>query len=197
MINFGTYISFAVLIVFIAIVMNNPRCREAVAEFRPTPLKAMVFIGFLNGAMFLTPIHWTVGTGETIMAVTGLMKPYLGSERLQELFPFYWGINYLPRDFWNYRVWISLGMLCGSFIAAYMSNEFRVRWPKSPARVVQICIGAFLLGFGLRLGIFCNVGSFFDGVPSLVLGSMITATGIAIGAYLASILVIKRQYRGG
>ena len=79
---------------------------------------------------------------------------------------------------------LKLGLIFGAFATAILAGEFKVRVPAKKIRFVQGFVGGFLMGFGARLGMGCNIGAFFTAVPSLALAAWIFAPGLAIGAWL-------------
>jgi len=78
----------------------------------------------------------------------------------------------------------NLGLIFGAFATAMLAGEFKVSIPAKKIRFVQGFVGGFLMGFGARLGMGCNIGAFFTAVPSLALAAWVFAPGLAIGAWL-------------
>ncbi len=74
-------------------------------------------------------------------------------------------------------------LILGSFTAAYLSGDFRIRFPKLN-RLHNPVIGGFLMGVGSRLAPGCNIANMFSGVALLSLHSLLAAAGILIGAYV-------------
>lgn len=79
---------------------------------------------------------------------------------------------------------LNLGMIAGSFIAALLAAEFKLRFPRRALRYVQSLGGGVGMGYGAGLGLGCTVGAFFSAIPSLALNGWAFAGALAIGAYL-------------
>lgn len=110
----------------------------------------------------------------------------------------------VPADTWPYfeeiglegspitRVagYLTLGMLGGSLIGALLSGNFRIRMPANRSRLVQGFVGGFLAGFGARLAMGCNLGSFFSAVPQFSLHGWLFMLGMFPGTYLGTRLAL-------
>ncbi|MBI5166846.1 MAG: YeeE/YedE family protein [candidate division NC10 bacterium] len=83
------------------------------------------------------------------------------------------------------------GIIAGSLLAALLAREFKLRTPPNRARYAQALVGGILMGYGARLAMGCNIGSFFSAIPSLALNGWVFAVGLAIGSYFG-VLAIKR-----
>lgn len=153
--------------------------------FRKTldPVIALGAIAVLEIGLFLLIGSWTVGGGETMM--TGLMAQAVLGDELKRL-PF-WSLVFEPRaDYW--KIYISLGMLCGAFVGAVLSKEFYLRLPRRVSEWVLITIGGLLMGIGIRLAFICNVSTFFGMTPELNLGGYLAISGIVAGAWVGSLI---------
>ena len=89
------------------------------------------------------------------------------------------------------ETFIVLGIVAGSFVAALLAREFKVRLPQQRRRYVQALGGGVLLGYGGGLGIGCTLGAFFASIPSLSLGGWVFALGLMGGAW-TGVQVIRR-----
>ncbi|GMU41174.1 MAG: sulfur transporter [Chloroflexota bacterium] len=86
---------------------------------------------------------------------------------------------------------LNTGIIAGSFTAAILAREFRIRAPRSPRRYLQSLGGGVIMGYGAGLGLGCTIGAFFSAVPSLALNGWVYAVALAGGAYLG-VQVIRR-----
>ena len=86
---------------------------------------------------------------------------------------------------------LNLGIVGGSFIAAMLSGDFKLRWPRQKKVYVRVLLGGLFMGYGAGLASACAVGGFFSAVPSLGLNGFAFGASILIGA-LAGLQVIKR-----
>jgi uncharacterized membrane protein YedE/YeeE len=76
-----------------------------------------------------------------------------------------------------------LSVIVGSFIAAKLSGDFRLRWPKVQ-RLHNPVVGGLLMGVGSRLAPGCNIANLFSGVALLSLHSILAGAGIILGTYV-------------
>lgn len=86
---------------------------------------------------------------------------------------------------------ITVGLIFGSFAAALLANEFKLRFPRTATRYVQALGGGVVMGYGAGLAIGCTIGAFFSSVPSLSLAGWAFALALAGGAFLG-VQAIKR-----
>ena len=76
-----------------------------------------------------------------------------------------------------------LSVIVGSFVAAKLSGDFRLRWPKVE-RLHNPVVGGLLMGVGSRLAPGCNIANLFSGVALLSLHSLLAGAGIILGTYV-------------
>lgn len=150
------------------------------------PVIALIAIAVLDLFLFLVVGAWTVGGGETMM--TGLMAKAVMGDALDRL-PF-WHLVFVP-TFGYWKIYISLGMLCGAFVGAILSKEFFLRFPRRLSEWVMITIGGLLMGIGIRLAFVCNVSTFFGLTPEMNLGGYLAVSGILAGAWVGSMIYKK------
>lgn len=89
------------------------------------------------------------------------------------------------------RTVLDLGIIAGSLLSALFASEFRVRFPRSFQGAAWSMAGGLLMGYGARLGMGCNIGSFFNGIASLSLHGFIFGLGLVFGAYLGVHLLLR------
>ncbi|MFB6352883.1 MAG: YeeE/YedE family protein [Halobacteriales archaeon] len=74
-------------------------------------------------------------------------------------------------------------LVVGSFLAAVLSGDFRIRYPKLE-RLPNPVVGGFLMGVGSRLAPGCNIANLFSGVALLSVHSFLAGAGIVLGTYV-------------
>jgi uncharacterized membrane protein YedE/YeeE len=85
----------------------------------------------------------------------------------------------------NWIAWLIIGTVVGSFIAALIARELKLRVP--PIKRLLITFGGgLLMGFGAVLSGGCNITHILSGVPQLSLGSFLAGISIILGAWLMS-----------
>lgn len=88
---------------------------------------------------------------------------------------------------------INFGIILGVAMAAFISQEFKIRKEDWRGYAVAL-VGGALMGFGTVVMIPCNVGGFYTATMALSLSGPVTVLGLLPGAYLGG-LFLKRQVR--
>ena len=91
----------------------------------------------------------------------------------------------------TWGLFLDTGVIGGSFIAAMLSGEFRLRRPRQGSVYIRVLSGGLLMGYGAGLASGCTIGGFFSALPSLGLNAFIFGASLFVGA-LAGLQVIKR-----
>ncbi len=86
---------------------------------------------------------------------------------------------------------MNTGVVGGAFLAAMISGDFKLRWPRQTSVYIRVLSGGLLMGYGAGLASACAIGGFFTAVPSLGLNGFAFGGSILLGA-LAGLQVIKR-----
>ena len=86
----------------------------------------------------------------------------------------------------THMLFLVIGMIFGSFIAALLSGEFKIRIPRERKRYVQALGGGTVMGYGAGIAMGCTIGGFFSAIPSLGLNGWIFALCLAAGAWLGT-----------
>ena len=97
----------------------------------------------------------------------------------------------------DYVVVLVLGLLVGSFVAAWLSGELRVevlRGPRSSIayRLVLGLLGGVMAGFAARLARGCTSGQALVGGAELSLGAWVFMICIFVGGWMAAWFVRKQ-----
>jgi len=91
----------------------------------------------------------------------------------------------------TWGLFLNIGIIAGSFIAATISGDFRLRRPRQTAVYVRVLLGGLLMGYGAGLASACTIGGFLSAVPSLGLNGFAFGAAMLIGAFLG-LQIIKR-----
>lgn len=157
----------------------------------PTALGGLL-LGVLNVFEYLYQQPWGVTTEMSLWAgwiAKGLGLPaegllYYGGRPA--------GYELLRQPPWQSGgAFLDVGIVAGSFLAALLANEFKLRAPRVPVRYAQALVGGLLMGYGARLAQGCNIGAFFSAIPALGVNGWVFALGLALGSY-AGVQVIRR-----
>ncbi|MHB0869815.1 MAG: selenium metabolism membrane protein YedE/FdhT [Chloroflexota bacterium] len=92
--------------------------------------------------------------------------------------------------------WINIGMLLGALIGALLSTNFKIRMPRQRIRLVQGFVGGAIAGFGARLAMGCNLGSFFSAIPQSSFHGWLFMAGLFLGTYLGTKIVLLPVFLG-
>lgn len=86
---------------------------------------------------------------------------------------------------------LNVGLLGGSFLAALLAREFKLRVPRKRVRYAQSLGGGVLMGYGSGLALGCTAGAFFSAIPSLALNGWVFALALVAGVAIG-VQVIER-----
>ncbi|MBI2914453.1 MAG: selenium metabolism membrane protein YedE/FdhT [Firmicutes bacterium] len=82
--------------------------------------------------------------------------------------------------------WLVIGMFLGAFAGALVSGNFKIRVPRQKIRLLQGFVGGTLSGFGARLAMGCNLGSFFSAIPQFSFHGWLFMAGLFAGTYIGT-----------
>ena len=157
-----------------------------------SPMPAIIALGVMAAYYFgLTGTYWAV-TGEFtrwgghIMNLLGVDTSTWGYFKIL-------GLQGTPLD----RVdgVMIIGMFTGAFAAAAMANNVKFRLPQSNIRIAQALIGGIIAGFGARIGMGCNLASFFTGIPQFSLHAWFFTIMTLVGVWLGTKVVLLSLFR--
>lgn len=145
-----------------------------------SPIPAVIALGVLSAYYFgITGTYW---------AVTGEFTRWGG--HFLELFGVdvsSWGYYKLMSIEGNIFTRIDgvmiIGMFAGCIAAAFWGNNIKFRLPLNNIRIYQALIGGIIAGFGARLGMGCNLASFFTGIPQFSFHAWVFTAFMMVGVY--------------
>ncbi|MBX5491725.1 MAG: selenium metabolism membrane protein YedE/FdhT [Chloroflexi bacterium] len=80
--------------------------------------------------------------------------------------------------------WLIFGMFGGALIGSLLSSSCQLRVPRQRRRLFFGFLGGVLGGFGARLAMGCNLGSFFSAIPQFSLHGWLFMLGLFAGTWL-------------
>ncbi|GAA0732021.1 YeeE/YedE thiosulfate transporter family protein [Clostridium oceanicum] len=86
--------------------------------------------------------------------------------------------------FLNQYTILNLGVILGSLIATLLACQFRFKKIKNKKQLMFALLGGIMMGYGTRLGIGCNIGALFSGIPSLSMHAWIFGIFTILGAWV-------------
>lgn len=154
------------------------------------PFYSILFIGLLSAYYFgITGSAWAV-TGEFTRWGGEILGLFGVDVRQWE----YFQIIGLKGDVLTRKDGVMIiGMFLGALIASLFANNFKIRLPQNKTRVMQALIGGAIAGFGARLGMGCNLASFFTGIPQFSLHAWFFTIMSVVGVYVGT-KVIKMPF---
>ncbi|MDY0407745.1 YeeE/YedE family protein [Virgibacillus soli] len=138
------------------------------------------FTAILVGIIAIIAWPLSVATGR--MAGLGITTP--SANILQFLV-----INDL--SYLNWGVFLVLGILLGSFLAAKASHEFRFRMPDAKTGITSF-VGGNIMGFGASLAGGCSIGNGLVATAMMTWQGWIALLFIILGTWTASYFVFMR-----
>jgi len=91
----------------------------------------------------------------------------------------------------TWGLFLNTGIIAGSFVAATISGDFRLRRPRQISVYIRVLSGGLLMGYGAGLASACTIGGFFSAIPSLGLNGVAFGVAVCAGA-IAGLQIIKR-----
>jgi hypothetical protein len=86
---------------------------------------------------------------------------------------------------------LDAGVIFGSFVAAVLASEFKIRLARQKRRYVQSAAGGVAMGYGAALAVGCTIGAFFSAIPSLGLNGWAFGLSLLAGSF-AGVKIIQR-----
>lgn len=150
-----------------------------------------LLLALLNIALFLvrgTP--W--GITQAFTYWSGKIAALLGIPT--DKWPFFFRDNPVLQDgtyFFNSESFLDIGLVVGAFLAALAASEFRLRKIRSVRQAASALVGGVLMGYGARVALGCNVGSFYSGVSCLSFHGWFFLVFALLGTYLGTKILLK------
>lgn len=146
-----------------------------------------VLLGIINVIyLFLTGKPWTIT---------------FGFFRWGEYFLKLMGLNTSNWGIWNFHknisplqdlsTWSNLGIIAGAFIAILLAGHLKIKKIKSKKYFWLALLGGWMMGYGARVAVGCNIGGFYSAVSSFGLNGWLYLPFVIIGILLGSKIVIK------
>lgn len=157
-----------------------------------SPMPAIIALGVMAAYYFgLTGTYWAV-TGEFtrwgghILNLIGIDTSTWGYFKII-------GLQGTPLD--RIDGMMIIGMFAGALAAALMANNVKFRLPQSNIRIFQALIGGIIAGFGARIGMGCNLASFFTGIPQFSLHAWFFTSMTLAGVWVGTKIVFLPIFR--
>ncbi|MFZ5942725.1 MAG: YeeE/YedE thiosulfate transporter family protein [Bacillota bacterium] len=86
---------------------------------------------------------------------------------------------------------MNLGLVAGALISILFLSQFKIRKVKSKKQAAVAILGGFLMGYGARVAMGCNIGGFFSAIPSLSLSGWVFGISVFAGVWVGSKILIR------
>ncbi|MFP4661453.1 MAG: YeeE/YedE thiosulfate transporter family protein [Halanaerobiales bacterium] len=157
---------------------------------------------------------WSYKKGAILLAIINIIYFYLSGKiwsvsvnftRWGSWFLSFLGINTTTWEVWNYHngyfqpwksrlTWINLGIILGAFISVSLASQFKWRKIKSKKQILLGLLGGYLMGYGARVAVGCNIGGLYSAISSLSLNGWLYLPFIILGIYLGSKYILRYFY---
>ncbi|RXJ97950.1 hypothetical protein CRU98_11660 [Arcobacter sp. CECT 8986] len=157
-----------------------------------SPIPAVIALGVLSAYYFgITGTYWAV-TGEFTRWGGHVLQAF-GVDL--STWGYYQIMHMDGNSFTRVDGVMIIGMFAGCIAAAFWGNNIKLRMPSSKIRVFQALIGGIIAGFGARLGMGCNLASFFTGIPQFSVHAWIFTIAMIIGVYFGAKFTLLPMFR--
>ncbi len=151
-----------------------------------SPFFSILLLALLSTYFFgITGKHWAV-TGEFTRWGGGILELFGVNVENWKYFDV---IGF--RGHWWQRIdgVMLVAMFIGALIATLFASRFNLTMPTSKTRIIQAFVGGIIAGFGARLGMGCNLASFFTGIPQFSLHAWFFTFMSILGVYVGTKII--------
>lgn len=143
---------------------------------------ASTALAYFDLVLFGRASAWGITTGESklggiVWALT--IDPGIAATQYYREFPL---VNPLSDPTQT----IVIGILLGGMIASLVLGEFSLKHLPNPWMLIQALVGGFLLGYGSRLALGCNIGNFLSAWASAGLNAISFTLGMIPGVFIGN-----------
>lgn len=154
-----------------------------------------ILLGIFNVALLgLVGNPWTVTGGFLLWGVGVLQR--LGLDPLSWEYFNHFQLDYSDimankNVFINRYTILNMGVVLGSLGATLLASQFKLKKLKSKKQILGALIGGILMGYGSRIAMGCNIGSFFNGIPSFSLHGWVFGVFVFLGTGVGIKIVMR------
>lgn len=87
--------------------------------------------------------------------------------------------------------WRNIGIILGALFATFMGSQFKFKKMKSLKQSIAAILGGFLMGYGARVALGCNIGALYSSISAMSLSGWVFAIFMLVGAIIGSKMLIK------
>ncbi len=173
-------------------VNNNQRSLKIILEgvlSKPWPY----WIGGILLALFniiyilLTGEYWAISTNLARWGSWLLTKVGIAADQWKA-WEYY---DYYQKPWLDRMTWSNLGIIAGALIAILLAKQFKFKKIKNIKQLLIVLCGGWLMGYGSRVAIGCNIGGLYSSIGSLALNGWIYLPFAMLGVFIGSKLLMK------
>ncbi len=131
--------------------------------------------------LLLTGDYWAITTGFTRFGAW-ILSLFGVDIQVWEVWEYYEYVHPL----FDIRTWSNFGIIVGALIAILLARQFRLKKIKNKKQFITVFIGGWLMGYGARVAIGCNIGGLYSAIASLSLSGWLYLPFIALGIFIGS-----------
>ncbi len=171
--------------------------KEAVTDWKKNPFKqkhwdirlVAVLIGVIATIQFAVMSNFGITGPQTRVGGVGLSLLFgedvvYNNTYLNGLFASFPKVGIGPEET------LIIFLIIGSFVAALLSNSFKIRMPKV-SKLHYAIIGGFIMGIASRIAPGCNIANLITGVGGLSIASFIVLIGMMIGIFIVIAYIFR------
>lgn len=154
-----------------------------------------ILLGIINIVLLaLVGFSWQITSGFLLWGVgilEGLGFNPLQWEYFSHFSSHYESIISQGNLFLNPYTILNIGVILGSLVATLLASQFKFKKIKNKRQFFTAFLGGIMMGYGSRLAIGCNIGTFFSGIPSFSLHAWIVGIFMILGTWVGVKLLIR------
>lgn len=154
-----------------------------------------LLLGMINVVLLaLVGFSWQITSGFLLWGV-GILEGFgfnpLQWEYFSHFSSRYESIILQGNLFFNPYTILNIGVMLGSLVATLLASQFKLKKIKNKKQFFTALLGGIMMGYGSRLAIGCNIGTFFSGIPSFSLHAWIFGIFMILGTWVGVKLLIR------
>lgn len=152
---------------------------------------AGIILSLLNVSLLLgTGSPWRVTSGFLYWGM-GLLEKLGYNDFTGSFFELYGGFAEGETFLLNTVSILNIAVISGALLSVLISNEFKWRKIKNPKQVAFAVFGGLLMGYGATIAFGCNIGAFFNGIPSFSLHGWVFGIFMVVGGVIGSKILMR------
>lgn len=172
---------------------DNPVSLYEKALKKPWPyIVGAIILAILNVILFaFSGRAWKVTTGFLYWGVALLQMVGIDATRWYYFTAYNNSPNPGETFINNYYSVMNIAVILGALIASLLASEFKWKRIKNRRQLFFGLLGGIIMGYGTRLSLGCNIGSYFSAIPSFSLHGWVFGIFMFVGAWIGSKVLFR------